>query len=365
MSSTLGTLFKITTYGESHGKSIGVIVEGVPSGLYIDVDFIQSELDKRKPSKNNSFTTKRLESDTVEIHSGVFENKSTGTPIFMQINNNMHNSKDYSHIKDLYRPSHADYTYDKKYNIRDYRGGGRSSGRETASRVAGGAIAKLLLKTLDINICAYTNKIGNVVINNSNINFEDVYNNELRVSNNDDYKKCLLLLEETKKNNDSIGGIIECVVTNVPLGLGEPVFDKLDANISKALMSIGSVKGVEFGLGFEVSETLGSQSNDEFTVLDNKICKKSNNSGGVLGGISDGSDIIIRVAIKPTPSISKSQQTVNKYNENVDLNVTGRHDTIIVPRVASVIESMVAITLADALLLNLSSNIENIKKIYS
>ncbi len=363
MSSTIGKIFKITTYGESHGKSLGVIIDGVPAGLSIDENFIQKEVNKRKPM--NNFNTSRLEDDIIEIHSGVFNGLSTGTPIFIQVKNNNIRSKDYSDIKNVFRPNHADYTYYKKYNNRDYRGGGRSSGRETIARVIGGAIAKLILNTINVEIISYTSSIGNIEINNSVIEKNYIYNNDLRISNEHDYNKCIEYLKTVKESKDSVGGTILCVVSNLPSGLGEPVFDKLDANLSKAIMSIGSTKAIEFGLGFNITNKKGSEVIDNFYSHNKEVLKYTNNNGGVLGGISDGSNIVIRTAIKPTPSIDISQKTINENLENIEFVTKGRHDTIIVPRVSSVIEAMTAITLVDALMLNMTCKIDNFKKIYN
>ncbi len=364
MSSSIGTIFKVTTYGESHGKSIGVIIDGVPAGLHIDMNFIQNELNKRKPT-NNNFTTTRIEDDIIDIHSGVFENISTGTPIFINVENKNQKSRDYSNIKDIYRPNHADYTYENKYGIRDYRGGGRSSGRETCARVIAGAIAKLILNQLNIDITAFTTSIGEIKINNNTINKKTLYNNDLRICNDDDYVKCIKYLDSIKKENDSIGGTVKCVIKNVPIGLGQPVFNKLDATLSQALMSIGSVKGIEFGEGFKMSVKKGSVVSDNFYSQNNNVFKHTNFNGGTLGGISDGSNIEINIAIKPTPSIGIMQSTVNKNLENIQFQTTGRHDTIIVPRITSVIEAMCAIMLVDALLVNMTCKIDNIKKIYN
>ncbi len=363
MSSTIGTIFKITTYGESHGNTLGVIIDGVPSGLNIDKNFIQNEVNKRKPKSH--FTTSRIEEDIIEIHSGVFNDISTGTPIFIQVKNKDQKSNDYSHIKDIFRPNHGDFTYYEKYGLRDYRGGGRSSGRETVARVIGGAIAKLILNSLNIDIIAYTNSIGEIEINNNEIKKEFIYNNDLRISNITDYNRCIDYLKSIKESNDSIGGTIECVVRNIPSGLGQPIFDKLDATLSRAIMSIGSVKAIEFGLGVEFSKYTGSSVMDNFYSKNNKVLKTTNYNGGILGGISDGSNIIFKTTIKPTPSIGIPQATVNSNLENITFVTNGRHDTVIVPRIASVIEAMTAITLVDALLINMSCKIDNLKKIYN
>lgn len=361
--SVLGEIFKISTWGESHGKAIGVTVGGCPAGIFIDENDIQIELDRRKPG-SNKFGTMRNESDTVEILSGVFEGKTTGTPISMIIYNKDNRSRDYSEISEVFRPGHGDYSYQEKYGIRDYRGGGRSSGRETAARVAAGAVAKKVLSHIGIEINAYTISIGEISIDRNNFDYNEINNNQLYMPDKNAYEKAATFIEETRKQQDSLGGIIECVIKGVPVGIGEPVFDKLDANIAKAVMSIGAVKGIEFGLGFEASHVKGSYNNDEFFADSGEIEKRTNNSGGVLGGISDGSPIVFRAAFKPTPSISLTQKTVNASKENVDINIKGRHDPVIVPRAVPVVEAMAAIVLTDLLLINMTAKIDNIKKVY-
>lgn len=361
--STFGTLFSITTWGESHGAGIGVVIDGCPAGLPLSEEDIQLFLNRRRPGQSK-FTTKRNESDTAEILSGVFEGKTTGTPISILIRNEDQRSRDYGKIKDCYRPGHADYTFDAKYGFRDYRGGGRSSGRETIGRVAAGAIASKILEQLGITVTAYTKAIGNITIPSSEYNYNCINDNNLYMPNNDYAKKASDYLEKCMNNEDSSGGMIECIVTGMPAGVGEPVFDKLDANLAKALMSIGSVKGVEIGDGFEVAKMLGSDNNDTFMPDRDSIRKATNHSGGVLGGISDGDTIILRTAIKPTPSISQEQKTVTISGEETTLTITGRHDPVIVPRAVVVVESMVAITLVDMLFLNMSSKMDNLLKIY-
>ena len=360
--STYGNIFSITTWGESHGSGIGVVIDGCPAGLPLSTDDIQKHLNRRKPGQNK-FTTARLESDTCEILSGVFEGKTTGTPISILVRNQDQRSHDYSKIKDCYRPGHADYTFEAKYGFRDYRGGGRSSGRETIGRVAAGAIAAKILEQLGITVTAYTKSIGNICIPASEYDYSAIFDNKLYMPNNEYAKKASSYLEECIKMKDSSGGMIECVVSGMPAGIGEPVFEKLDANLSKAVMSIGSIKGVEIGDGFDVVNALGSSNNDEFEA-NQGIAKKTNHSGGILGGMSDGSPIILRAAVKPTPSIGIEQKTVTREGEETTLTITGRHDPVIVPRAVVVVESMVAITLVDMLFINMASNMEHIHRIY-
>lgn len=361
--STYGTIFKITTWGESHGKGIGVVIDGCPSGIPLCEDNIQKYLNRRKPGQSK-FSTPRKEDDKVEILSGVFEGKTTGTPISLVVMNTSQRSGDYSEIVSYYRPGHADYTFDMKYGFRDYRGGGRSSGRETIGRVAAGAVAAKVLEILGVEIHAYTRAIGDFVVTDEDFNMDDVFSNPLYMPSGKVADDAATYLEKVREESDSLGGIAECIATGVPAGIGEPVFEKLDANLSKALVSIGSVKAFEIGDGIKVAKMLGSENNDSFTTADGKITKSTNHAGGTLGGISDGSDIVLRAYIKPTPSIFKTQHTINKNNENIDINIKGRHDPIIVPRAVVVVEAMTAITILDMMLLNMSSNIENIKKIY-
>lgn len=361
--STYGTIFKITTWGESHGKGIGVVIDGCPSGIPLCEDNIQKYLNRRKPGQSK-FSTPRKEDDKVEILSGVFEGKTTGTPISLVVMNTSQRSGDYSEIASYYRPGHADYTFDMKYGFRDYRGGGRSSGRETIGRVAAGAVAAKVLEILGVEIHAYTRAIGDFVVTDEDFNMDDVFSNPLYMPSGKVADDAATYLEKVREESDSLGGIAECIATGVPAGIGEPVFEKLDANLSKALVSIGSVKAFEIGDGIKVAKMLGSENNDSFTTADGKITKSTNHAGGTLGGISDGSDIVLRAYIKPTPSIFKTQHTINKNNENIDINIKGRHDPIIVPRAVVVVEAMTAITILDMMLLNMSSNIENIKKIY-
>lgn len=357
--STYGNIFKITTWGESHGKAVGVVLDGCPAGINLDESDIQKFLNRRKPGQS-AFTTQRNEDDKVEILSGIFEGKTTGTPISMVVYNKDHHSADYSQISQCYRPGHADYTFDEKYGFRDYRGGGRSSGRETIGRVAAGAIASKILSELGIDITTYSKSIGNVEINYNNFDTSEILKNPMYMPDNEAALKAGEMLKEKMAKMDSCGGIIECIVKGMPIGVGEPVFDKLSANLAKAIMSIGAVKGFEIGDGFKVATSTGSSDNDGFEIKDGEIVKTSNHAGGILGGISDGSDIILRAAIKPTPSIAQTQKTVNKSGENIDINIKGRHDPIIVPRAVVVVESMVAITLVDMLFASMTSRIDRI-----
>lgn len=343
MNNSFGTLFAVTTFGESHGPALGVIVDGVPAGLDIDPVFIQSEMDRRKPGQS-AVTTARQESDTVEILSGVFEGKSTGTPIAMMLRNADHHSTDYSNIANTFRPGHADFTFEKKFGARDYRGGGRSSGRETAARVAAGAIAKILLKQYGIVIRACADRIGRVRA--TDLDWSTVENNPVRTA---DPAVTDAMFEEVKaaaKDGDSIGGSVYCEILNAPVGLGEPVFDKFDALLAHAMLSIGGVKGFEIGDGFAVAESRGSFNNDPITP-DGFI---SNHAGGVLGGISNGDTVRFRIAVKPTPSISQLQQTIDKTGNPVELAIKGRHDPCLVPRIVPVVEAMAALVTADLLL---------------
>ncbi len=315
---SFGTLFKITTWGESHGQAIGVVIDGCPAGLNLKSSDIQHELDKRKPGQSK-LTTARKEVDKVEILSGIFENKTTGTPISLLIRNSDVRSKDYEKIKNLYRPGHADFTYDAKYGIRDYRGGGRASARETATRVAAGAIAKKLIPSL---------KIKATLIEPS-----------------------LKTIDSAKKEGDSVGGLIECVIKNVPAGLGSPVFDKLDARLGQAMLSIPGTKGFEIGSGFKAAEMKGSENNDEFLMKKGEVITKTNNAGGILGGISNGMDIVFRVAFKPTSSIAEKQHTVDSKGKNKEIKIEGRHDPCIALRATPIVEAMAALVLADEYLI--------------
>lgn len=362
--SGIGNLFRITTWGESHGKGVGVVVDGCPAGLALCEEDIQSYLNRRKPG-TSKFTTPRKEDDCVEILSGVFEGKTTGTPISMVVFNKTQRSRDYSEIASYYRPGHADYTYDCKYGFRDYTGGGRSSGRETIARVAAGAIAAKLLREMGITVDAYTKSIGPVEISSDKFDLEQRFENPVCMPDEEAAAKAAEYLEKCMEAHNSSGGVIECSIKGVPAGLGEPCFEKLNANLGKAVLSIGAVKGFEIGDGFAVAESTGLTNNDAFCYnCEGKVEKKTNHAGGILGGISDGSEIIFRAAIKPTPSIYAAQETVNKSGENISVNIKGRHDPVIVPRAVVVVECMAAITVLDALLVNMSAKVENIKKFY-
>ena len=362
--STFGTNFRITTFGESHGKALGVIVDGCPAGLELNEDDIQKYLDRRKPGQS-AYTTKRAESDTVEILSGVFDGKTTGTPISLMVRNTDHHSTDYSEIASYYRPGHADYTFDEKYGFRDYRGGGRSSGRETIGRVAAGAIAAKVLATLSIKIETYAKSIGPVSTENRNdFDINEKNNNPFCMPSKSAASETKDYLDGIIKECNSSGGVIECVVKGLMPGIGEPVFDKLDAELAKAVMSIGAVKAFEIGIGTDAGAATGLECNDEFIIRDETIKKATNNAGGTLGGISDGSDLVFRAHVKPTPSVSATQKTVNKSMNEIDINIKGRHDPIIVPRAVVVVESMAAITVLDLLMRNMSSKMENLIKIY-
>ena len=361
--STFGKLFRITTWGESHGKAIGAVVDGCPAGLPLCEADIQTFLDRRKPGQSK-FTTARRESDQVEILSGVFAGKTTGTPISLAVFNSDQHSGDYDHIASIYRPGHADYTFSKKYGFRDYRGGGRTSGRETAGRVAGGAIAALVLKELGIRLKTFSKAIGTICIPESEYCLDDIYQNRLYMPGSSYAALAEAYLEEMISNQDSCGGVVECIATGLPTGLGEPVFDKLDACLAQALMSIGAVKAVEVGDGMQSALSYGSQNNDAFIMSDGKVRKKTNHSGGILGGLSDGAPLIVRAGIKPTPSISKTQQTVTMDGQDTEISIRGRHDPIIVPRAVVVVESMVALTLTDLLLQNMGCKMDSLKKLY-
>ncbi len=361
--SSYGTIFRVSTWGESHGKGVGVVIDGCPAGLYLNESMIQPYMDRRKPGATK-YSTPRKEADEIEILSGVFEGRTTGTPISMMVHNKTQRSQDYSEIASYYRPGHADYTFDQKYGFRDYRGGGRSSGRETIARVAGGAVASLILKTIGIEVSAYTKSIGPIEINYNNCSKENIFKSPLYMPDLDASSKAEDFLSTTMENKDSAGGIVECIISGVPAGIGETVFEKLDANLAKGIMSIGAIKGVEIGAGFDAASMLGSQDNDNFYVDNTGIHKYSNNAGGILGGLSDGSEIILRAAFKPTPSISATQQTVSTTGENININIKGRHDPIIVPRGVVVVESMAAMTLVDLLFLNMSTRMDKFTEFY-
>ncbi len=362
--STFGTLFRVTTWGESHGPGVGVVIDGCPAGIPLSEQDIQQFLDRRKPGQSK-YTTKRNESDSVEILSGVFEGTTTGTPISLLVRNQDQRSRDYGNIATSYRPGHADYCFDQKYGFRDYRGGGRSSGRETIGRVAAGAIASKLLGELGIVLTTYAKSIGPVTVDEADYDFTEITNNSFYLPNKDAAKKAAEYVSTLMEQMDSCGGLIECRVDHLPAGLGEPVFDKLDALLAQAIMSIGAVKGVEIGDGFQSASSTGSTNNDPFCMQQGEVMKTSNHSGGTLGGMSDGSQLILRAAIKPTPSISQMQHTVTNSGEEIELSIHGRHDPIIVPRAVVVVEAMTALTLADLLLRNAVSRMNQIKQLYT
>lgn len=361
--STFGTLFKITTWGESHGKALGVVIDGCPAGLFLCEEDIQIYLNRRKPGQT-SIATPRKESDAVEILSGVFEGQTTGTPISLMVRNTSQKSSDYSEIVSCYRPGHADYGFDSKYGFRDYRGGGRSSGRETLGRVAAGAIAAKILKAMGISVRAYTKSIGPVSINVSRFDPEAILTTATCMPDRDADQKAVEYLKDCMMKKDSSGGVIECVIEGVPAGVGDPVFEKLDAGLAKAVMSIGAVKAVEIGDGIAVSQSKGSQNNDSFVNVDGTVTKKTNHAGGILGGISDGSPIILRAHVKPTPSIFSPQETINTQKENVEIAIKGRHDPVVVPRAVVVVESMAALTVLDACMQNMTARLSYLTDFY-
>jgi len=361
--STFGKLFTISTWGESHGKGLGVVVDGCPAGIPLCEEDIQIFLNRRKPGQSD-FSTKRNEADQVEILSGVFEGKTTGTPISLIVYNQDQKSKDYGEIATSYRPGHADFCFDEKYGFRDYRGGGRSSGRETIGRVAAGAIAIKILNTLVRSFTTYTRSIGENVIDYSKFDKDEIFKNPHYMPDKECAEKSSEYLKAIMSDLNSVGSSVECIINGVPAGVGEPVFNKLDALLSQAIMSIGAVKAVEIGDGVNVAKSVGSENNDNFFNKDGFITKLTNHSGGTLGGISDGSDILVRASFKPTPSIFKEQDTVNKNGEAIKLAIKGRHDPIIGPRAVVVVEAMCAITILDLLMINATSKIDNLIKIY-
>jgi len=345
---TFGTIFRVSTFGESHGKAIGGVLDGCPSGIALDLKAIQKDLDRRKPGQS-AIVTQRKEPDEVEFFSGIFEGKTTGTPIGFAIHNTNQKSKDYGHIKDSYRPSHADYVYDKKYGFRDYRGGGRSSARETASRVVAGAIAKQFLK--DIVIQAYVSQVGDMSLNRKyqELDLSMAETNAVRCPDLDMASRMEEYIKEIKKSGDTIGGVITCVAKNIPIGLGEPVFDKLHAELGKAMLSINAVKGFEYGSGFEGVKMKGSEHNDQFNTDGST---KTNHSGGIQGGISNGMDIYFNVAFKPVATVIQGYETIDKQGNKVVTQGKGRHDPCVVPRAVPIVEAMTALVLADFMLLN-------------
>ncbi|MES2591718.1 MAG: chorismate synthase [Bacteroidota bacterium] len=360
---SFGKLFTLITFGESHGEAMGGIIDGCPAGLLIDINFIQTELDRRKPGQS-SIVTQRKESDKVEFLSGIFEGKTTGTPIGFIVRNENQKTKDYEHLSDAYRPSHADYTYDIKYGIRDYNGGGRSSARETVSRVVAGAIAKLILRQYGITIQAYTSQVGDIQLlkDYQNLNLSKTDSNSVRCPDELIAETMIHRIEQARKAGDTVGGVISCVIKGTPAGLGEPVFDKLHADLGKAMLSINAVKGFEYGSGFDGTKMNGSEHNDSFIPNPNSeenrnISTKTNHSGGIQGGISNGEDIYFRVAFKPVATIMQKQNTVNSKGEAVELMGKGRHDPCVLPRAVPIVEAMAALVLVDHLLRNKSTRI--------
>ncbi|WP_040281987.1 chorismate synthase [Psychroserpens damuponensis] len=345
---SFGNIFKLTTFGESHGVAIGGIIDGCPPGIQLDFDAIENEMNRRKPGQSK-IVTQRKEPDTVEFLSGIFEGKTTGTPIGFVIKNTNQKSNDYSHIKDVYRPSHADYTYEKKYGVRDYRGGGRSSARETASRVVAGAIAKQFLSSIKIN--AYTSSVGDLFLEKpyQDLDFSKIESNAVRCPDQDVAEQMIAKIKDIKKEGNTIGGTVTCVLQNVPIGLGEPVFDKLHAELGKAMLSINAVKGFEYGSGFCGAKMKGTEHNDLFNE---DGTTKSNLSGGIQGGISNGMDIYFRVAFKPVATVIQKQDALNSAGEIVEMQGKGRHDPCVVPRAIPIVEAMAALVIADFYLLN-------------
>lgn len=361
--STFGTIFRITTWGESHGKGVGVVIDGCPAGLSLCEEDIQQFLNRRKPGQSK-YTTPRREADAVEILSGIFEGKTTGTPLSLLVYNKNQQSKDYSEIASYYRPGHADYTFDAKYGFRDYRGGGRSSGRETIGRVAAGAVAVQILKQLGITFTTYTKSIGPITA--QSFDAAQINQNPLYMPDAEAAENAQAYLDACMAELNSSGGIIECIVHGMPAGIGDPVFEKLDAALAKAIFSIGAVKGFEIGDGFAVAKATGKTNNDAFCLAaDGTVAKTANHAGGILGGISDGSPIILRAAIKPTPSIAAAQQTITTSGEPIAIHIKGRHDPVIVPRAVVVVESMAAIAIVGALFSNMSARMDFLTDFYT
>ncbi len=357
MSNTTGVLFKLTTFGESHGAAIGAVIDGCPAGLVFDLDFIQKDLDRRRPGQSK-IVTQRKESDTVQILSGVFEGKTTGAPIALVIPNEDQRSKDYDHLAEAYRPSHADFTWQEKFGHRDHRGGGRTSARETAARVAGGAVAKMFLQTQGIEIQAFVSQVGNVFLkkNYTELDLAEAEKNDIRCPDPETAEKMIRLIQKIKKAGNTVGGVVNCVVRGCPVGLGEPVFDKLHADLGKAMLSINAVKGFEIGSGFAAAGMTGMEHNDLFFNDLGQIKTKTNFSGGVQGGISNGMDIFFRVAFKPVATILRDQISVNAAGESVLLKGKGRHDPCVVPRAVPIVEAMAALVLADHFLRQRANN---------
>ncbi|MCX2744490.1 chorismate synthase [Mangrovivirga sp. M17] len=354
MGNSFGKLFKITTYGESHGAGVGVVIDGCPAGITFDEDFIQLQLQRRKPGQSK-ITTQRREEDLFEVKSGVFEGVTTGMPISLFIPNSNQRSKDYSHIAEKFRPSHADYTYQEKFGVRDYRGGGRSSARETAARVAAGAVAQLLLKQYGIDIKAYVSQVGDLKLdkNYQELDLSKIDHTIVRCPDEEMAEKMIDRIDEVRKDRDTIGGVVTGVIRNVPVGLGEPVFDRLHANLGHAMLSINAVKGFEYGSGFDGVSMLGSEHNDEFyTDEEGKVRTKTNYSGGIQGGISNGEDVYFNVAFKPVATIMKDQKSIDQEGKETTVSGKGRHDPCVLPRAVPIVEAMAALVIADNILIN-------------
>lgn len=358
MGNTFGKLFKISTFGESHGLGLGVVIDGCPAGLTIDEDFIRAEMQRRKPGQSK-ITTQRKEEDEFQILSGVFEGKSTGTPIGLVIMNTDQKSKDYSHISDKFRPSHADYTYFEKFGTRDYRGGGRSSARETAARVAAGSIAKMMLKHYGISVQAYVSQVGDLKLEKAyqELDLNKTEDNIVRCPDQKTADLMIEFIDEVRKSRDTVGGIVSCVAKGVPPGIGEPVFDRLHAELGKAMLSINAVKGFEYGSGFEGVKMRGSEHNDAFYQDGDRVRTRTNHSGGIQGGISNGEDIYFNVAFKPVATIMQDQESVNESGESVTVSGKGRHDPCVVPRAVPIVEAMCALVLADYILISRSNKL--------
>ena len=359
--SSFGELFKVTTFGESHGPAVGCVIDGCPAGLKIDEESLRNFVRRRRPGQSD-LVSSRKESDEIEILSGIFMGQTTGTPIAVIVRNEGMDPAGYEDLKNVYRPGHADLTYYMKYGFRDYRGGGRSSGRETLGRVIGGAIASQILSEIGVSVTAYTESIGSVTINK--LDFSERLSNDLYMPDREACRRASDLIRQVRSEKDSIGGVIACLIRGLPGGIGEPVFDKLDAELSKAIMSIGAVKSLEFGSGLRAATSRGSEFNDQYYMSEGSVEKKTNNGGGIYGGISDGTDILIRAAVKPTPSIGKKQNTVTKDGEDTEIEIKGRHDPCIVPRAVSVVEAMACITVLDLCMRAMPSRLSYIKQFF-
>ena len=356
---TIGKFFRLMSFGESHGVAVGGVIDGCPAGVELSEEYIQGELNRRKPGQSD-VSTPRQEGDEVEILSGIFEGKSTGMPIGFMVRNRNQNSKDYAHLKDLYRPSHADYTWEKKYGIRDYRGGGRSSAREHIARVVAGAVAKQVLAVYGISIQAYTSQVGPVVMpwSYQEVELERAEENIVRCPDMETAEKMIALIREVRDQGDSIGGIVSCVIQGMPAGLGEPVFDRFQARLAQAMMSLNAAKGFEYGSGFAAAAMRGSEHNDPFVMKEGQVRTETNRSGGIQGGVTNGEDVYFRVAFKPVATIMKRQDTVSREGEEIELEAHGRHDPCVIPRAVPVVEAMAAIVVLDMLLEAQSEGIE-------